>query len=555
MVTLRTGNGASVTMKTPSCDRIARSQVRNSPSSVTMSVTIVCEPPYDDPRPQLPDESRGATILTPPMNANSPETRLVASIVLAAGKGTRMRSDLPKCLHPVAGVPMVELVVEALREGVGGRTVVVVGHRGELLVKTLRRDGEDAAEIAWQREQKGTGHAVSQAKDALAGFCGDVVVAAGDTPLITERVLRDLLAKHREEGADLTVATAVLEDPTGYGRIVRDLDGTLQGIVEHKDAEPAVREIREVNAGLYVFRSEALWPALEGLSADNAQGEYYLTDTVLTIREAGGRVVPLAGDDPDILLGVNDRTQLAAATAILRRRTEDAASDAGAILVDPQTTYVSPLARLGAGSRIEPGTHILGRTTIGEGTVVGPNTVVKNSTVGKDGAILMSHVDRAEIGDRVKVGPYANLRPKTVLKDGVRVGDFVEIKNATLHEDAKANHLAYIGDAEVGARSNLGAGTITCNYDGVDKHRTTIGADVFVGSNSTLVAPLNLGDGAMVAAGSVITRDVEPGAGAFGRARQENKEGWVQRWRSRLSELRALRESKGDSANDSRGSS
>ncbi len=468
------------------------------------------------------------------MSETVPEARPVASVVLAAGKGTRMRSDLPKCLHPVAGVPMVELVVEALREGVGGRVLVVVGHRGELLARAL---GE-GAETVWQREQLGTGHAVGMAREALAGFEGDVVVAAGDTPLITPATLRGLLAKHRASGAALTVATAMLDDPTGYGRIVRDLQGGLAAIVEERDATPDQREIREVNAGLYVFRSEALWPALDGLSNANAQGEYYLTDAVGAIRRAGGRVVPLAGDDPDVLLGVNDRAQLAAAGAILRRRVEDAAFAAGAILTDPATTYVSPLARLGAGSRIEPGSHVLGRTEIGEGTVVGPNTVVKSSVVGRDGAILMSHVDRATIGDRVKVGPFANLRPKTVLKDDVRVGDFVEIKNATLHEEAKANHLAYIGDAEIGPRSNVGAGTITCNYDGVNKHRTVIGADVFVGSNSTLVAPVTLGDGAMVAAGSVIVRDVEPDAAAFGRARQENKEGWVRRWRQRLSQAR-----------------
>lgn len=439
-----------------------------------------------------------------------------------------MKSDLPKCLHPVAGVPMVQLVVAALKEGAGERAIVVVGHRGELLEKVLG----SGAEIVWQREQLGTGHAVAQARAALDGFDGDVIVAAGDTPLITPQVLRGLLARHRESGASLTVATALLKDPTGYGRIVRDLQGDLAAIVEHKDADAAEREIHEVNAGLYVFRAEALWPALEGLSNSNSQGEYYLTDAVTAIRERGGKVVPLAGDDPDILLGVNDRTQLAAAGAILRRRTEERAFELGATITDPSTTFVSPLAVLGYGCRIEPGSHVLGRTKIGTNTVVGPNTVIKDSQVGDEAAILMSHVDRAKIGNGVKIGPFANIRPHTVLEDGVRIGNFVEIKNSVLAADAKVNHLTYIGDTEIGARTNVGAGTITCNYDGVDKHRTTIGADVFVGSNSTLVAPLSLGNGAMVAAGSVVTKDVEPGAAAFGRSRQENKEGWVQRWRA-----------------------
>ena len=455
----------------------------------------------------------------------------VASIVLAAGKGTRMKSDLPKCLHPVAGVPMVEMVAETLKEGAGDRVILVVGHRGELLEKALGK----RFEIVWQGEQLGTGHAVVQARETLADFDGDLVVAAGDTPLITPATLEGLLAKHRETGASLTVATAILDDPHGYGRIVRDQDGDLVAIVEQKDADEGELAIREVNAGLYVFRASALWPALDGLKNENAQGEYYLTDAVKAIRSAGGKVVPLVGDDPNILLGVNDRTQLAAADAILRRAVEARAWESGATIVDPATTYVSPLATLAAGCRIEPGSHVVGRCAIGANAMIGPNSVIKNSSVGAGGTILMSHVDRAEIGDGVNIGPFANIRPHSELGDGVRIGNFVEIKNAILAPGSKVNHLSYVGDAEIGARTNVGAGTITCNYDGFDKHRTVIGADVFVGSNSTLVAPISLGDGAMVAAGSVVTENVNPGAAAFGRSRQENKEGWVHRWRAKRS--------------------
>lgn len=458
----------------------------------------------------------------------------IAGIILAAGKGTRMKSDLPKGLHRVCGVPMVELVARALSGAGVENLTIVIGHGGEVMQHTL---GEKYNYV-WQREQLGTGHAALMARDVLASHEGPVIVAAGDTPLLDSETFKALIATHRETGAQATLATAIVADPQGYGRIVRDRAGVFQKIVEQKDATPDERAIREVNAALYCFDNATLQRILPTLSNANAQGEYYLTDVLERIVAEGGKVEAKVFEDAGILVGVNDRWQLALADRDLRERILKRHALAGVTLRDIASIYIEPDVEIGPDCVIEPNTILAGKTKLGTAVTVGPNSKVVDSTIGDGTAIVMSLVDRAVVGAGVWVGPYAHLRPNAVLEDSVRIGNFVEVKNATLKEGAKANHLSYLGDGEVGAGSNIGAGTIFCNYNGFQKSRTVIGQDVFVGSNSTIVAPVHIGDRAMLAAGSVITFDVPEDAAAFGRARQETKPDWAANWRSKMAARR-----------------
>ncbi len=449
-----------------------------------------------------------------------------AAIVLAAGKGTRMKSDLPKVLHRVCGLPMVEHVVRALRGAGVDRIVVVVGHGGEEVRKALG----DSVEYAWQREQLGTGHAVRCAAEGLKDHDGPIIVASGDTPLVDADAMATLLRAHA--GGALTVATARLDDPAGYGRIVRDAAGKPTRIVEQKDASPEQRAIQEVNAGLYAFEGKVLSRLLPALRNHNSQREYYLTDLV-HMASSEGLAVGAHLADAALLQGVNDRWQLAEAEAILRRTILRKHALNGVTLRDPATTYVEADVQIGPDATLEPGCHLKGLTTVGAGARIGPNTVLDNAQIGANAKVQLSVVDNSVVGEGTKVGPYAHLRGGSAVGPQGRIGNFVELKNAQLGEKVAAAHLTYLGDASVGARTNVGAGTITCNYDGFAKNRTTIGADVFVGSHSTLVAPLSLGDGSMVSAGSVITNDLGPGDAGFGRARQETKEGWATRFRER----------------------
>lgn len=453
----------------------------------------------------------------------------VAGIILAAGKGTRMKSDLPKGLHPVLGLPMVELVGRAMREAGVERPVVVIGHGGEKMQEALG----GCYIYAWQREQKGTGHAAMMAADALKGYSGPVIVAAGDTPLLSAEILRDLLIRHEETRAKCTLATSYIDDPTGYGRIVRDETGRVCGIVEHKDATTEQHAIKEVNAALYCFDAQTLLDILPTLGNSNAQGEYYLTDAVSAIYHQGGDVVALLVNDHEILMGVNDRWQLAQAEKALRTRVNKRHAMEGVSIVDPDSTYIGLDVEIGPDTTVEPNTYLQGDTVIGAGCHLGPCTKIKSSKLGDGVNVYFSQVVDSELRDRVKVGPFSNIRPGTVLGEKVKIGNFVEVKKSTLGEGTSVSHLTYIGDAAVGSGTNIGAGTITCNYDGFSKHRTTIGNDVFVGSNSTLVAPVTIEDGSMVAAGSVVTHNVPTNALALGRARQEVKEGWVLPWRKR----------------------
>lgn len=455
----------------------------------------------------------------------------VAGLILAAGKGTRMKSALPKCLHEVCGVPMADLVGRAMIEAGVEDPVMVIGHGGEKLEEELGA----RYRYAWQREQLGTGHAVLAARDLVECHKGPIVVAAGDTPLLSAEIIAELIAAHIAKKAVCTVATVEVAHPLGYGRIVRH-GATVKSIVEEKEATDEERKITEINAALYVFDNQELFRILPMLRNTNAQGEYYLTDVLAKLVEEGKTVEALKFRDETPFRGVNDRWQLAQAEKALREQILKKLAMTGVSFVDPDSTYIGLDVEIGPDTVIEPQTYISGKTRIGSDCHIGPSTRIKSCQIGEGCYVYFSQLAEAVLHPGVKVGPFAHMRPGTILHSGVKIGNFVEVKNATIGEGSQANHLSYIGDATVGVKTNIGAGSITCNYDGFRKHQTTIGDGVFVGSNSTLVAPVTLSNGAIVAAGSVITSDVPEDSGAFGRARQETKEGWARYWRQKRSD-------------------
>jgi bifunctional UDP-N-acetylglucosamine pyrophosphorylase/glucosamine-1-phosphate N-acetyltransferase len=445
------------------------------------------------------------------------------SLVLAAGKGTRMNSALPKAAHRLCGRPLARYAVELAR-GLGStRVCVIVGHDAETVREALGGD----CEYVVQEPQLGTGHAVRQAEAVLRGCTGDVLVLQGDTPLLTRQTLETLLQRHRSSAAVATLLTAVLEDPANYGRIVRRPDGTVDRIVERKDAPPEILAVREVNAGVYCFRGPELLEAVFRIGCANQQGEYYLTDAIGLFVEEGRRVEACVADDPHVMLGINDRAELAAAAAIMRGRINRELLLSGVALIDPATTYVDVGVSVGRDTVLHPMTFLEGATVIGEGCEIGPSARLVNSTLGDRVRVESSLVLDSRIGDGSRIGPFAYVRPGCVIGREVKIGDFVELKNAEVEDRASMAHLSYIGDAHVGEGANIGAGTITCNYDGVKKHRTTIGRGAFVGSHATLIAPVTVGDGAYVAAASPVTEDVPPDALAIARSRQSVKEGWA----------------------------
>jgi bifunctional UDP-N-acetylglucosamine pyrophosphorylase/glucosamine-1-phosphate N-acetyltransferase len=455
-------------------------------------------------------------------------THKVTGLILAAGKGTRMKSDLPKCLHKVCGVPMAKLAADSLIAAGADEVIIVVGHGGEALVSALGT----SYKYAWQREQHGTGHAVQCALAELGEIEGTVMIVCGDTPLISTEYFREFLSGHIISERVCSMAVAELPDATGYGRVV--VEGKdAKRIIEQKDASVDEKQICHANAGMYCVEGGALTEALKTLKNDNSQGEYYLTDIVGYFDGSSRAVNAFISNDPAIMMGVNDRKQLAEANAILRKLINERHMMSGVTLVDPSNTYIGPYVEIGADTIIEPGTHLVGATKIGKNSVIGPNTRLTDVTIGDNTIMFFSHADSAVIGSNVKIGPFANIRPNSRLGDGVRIGNFVEVNRSNLKAGVKAAHLTYIGDAEIGDETNIGAGTITCNFDGFEKHQTVIGSDAFVGSNSTLVAPLKIGDRAIITAGSVITEDVPANDGAFGRARQENKPGWAAKWREK----------------------
>lgn len=455
-------------------------------------------------------------------------TENVAAIILAAGKSTRMRSKLPKPLHPLCGLPLTGHVMRACRGAGVQRLVLVIGHEAEAVRARL---GEEL-EYAYQETPLGTGHAVLSAHSLFQGRTGTILVLAGDVPLLPEATIRRLLEHHVRSNAAATMLTACLDDPTGYGRVIRDETGGVTGIVEHRDATPDQREIKEWNPSIYAFKSSALWSALSRIQPTNDQKELYLTDVIGILHSDGGRIEAVPADSADDVLGVNNRVELAAAAAILRRRVLTEHMLAGVSITDPNNTYIDVGVVIGMDTTVEPGCSLYAGTTIGEDCVIGPMARISRSTIGNRCKIWASQVVESRIESDVSVGPFANLRPGTQLADRVKIGDFVETKNAWFGPAAQASHLSYIGDAEVGAGTNIGAGTITCNYDGYRKHRTVIGRNAFVGSHSTLVAPVVIGDGAFIAAGSAVTVSVPADAMAIARSRTTLKEGWAAAYRA-----------------------
>ena len=455
----------------------------------------------------------------------------VSAVILAAGLGTRMKSRRAKVLHEAGGLPLVEHVVRVVRQILPPEKIfVVVGCQAEQVRAALQ---PYAVRFVHQPEQKGTAHALLCARHDLEPLGGLLAVLYGDCPLLSAATLRRLIEAQRQSRAAATVITTFVEDPSGYGRIVRDSAGRLEAIIEEKAASPEHLALREINSGIYCFASELLWPRLAAVRPDNPAAEYYLTDVVALLRRDGHAIETLRVDDPAEVLGVNTRVELAEADRILRRRKARELMLEGVTILLPETVRLDCDVRVAPDTVIEPFVALLGRSTIGRDCRIGAGSILRDVEIGDRVEVRPYTVaEQARLENDTRVGPFARLRPGAHLASGAHVGNFVEMKNARLGPRSKANHLAYLGDAEIGADSNIGAGTITCNYDGERKHRTRIGDRVFVGSNATLVAPLELADDCYVGAGSVITDPVPSEALALGRARQVIKEGWVRKRRA-----------------------
>ena len=447
------------------------------------------------------------------------------AIILAAGKGTRMKSlldDKSKVSYPILGVPLVKHVLNALRPLNIEKKVAIVGFGGPATEEIVR----DEAETVYQHEQKGTGHAIIQAAPLLAGEQGRTLIVCGDTPLLKTTTLQKLIEQHDQENNKLTVLSAIVPNPRGYGRIIRGSDGSVSEIVEQADVNEKQNAINEVNAGVYVFDNKLLFEYLDKLSPTNAQGEYYLTDLIKMFKNAGLKIgASIAGDYRE-MLGINDRRQLEEAAAIMRREINERHMLAGVTIEDSSSTYIGPDVVIQPDTVIRPGTHIYGKTTIGRQNVIGPSTFLDNVVIGDENHIIFSHVADSSIGSANEVGPYARIRGHSVIGNHTRVGNFVEFKACILHDEAKAAHLSYLGDVDIGEKTNIGCGTIVANYDGYNKTKTVIGKDVFVGSGSTLISPIVVEDNAFIAAGSTINRSVPKDDMAIARARQENKPGY-----------------------------
>ena len=448
---------------------------------------------------------------------------MLAVAVLAAGKGTRMKSALPKVLQPLAGATLVERVLASARTLAPERRLLIVGHQAERVEQQLAPLG--GLEFVLQQPQNGTGHAVQQLIPSLQGFEGELLVLNGDVPLLRSETVEALVQQHRASGADVTLLTARLADPTGYGRVFADPDGQVSSIIEHRDCTDVQRSNNLTNAGIYCFNWTALANVLPKLSTDNDQGELYLTDTVAMLPKA----MHLEVTDADEVNGINNRRQLAQCEALLQQRLRHHWMDEGVTFIDPDSCTLSEDCRFGRDVVIEPQTHFRGHCVIGDNCRIGPGSLVENASMGANVSVVHSVIREATVGNDVAIGPFAHLRPAADVGDGCRIGNFVEVKKSQIGAGSKVNHLSYIGDASLGENVNVGAGTITANYDGVRKHRTVIGDGSKTGANSVLVAPLSLGKQVTVAAGSTITKDVSDGALAIGRSRQMNREGWSRR--------------------------
>ena len=446
-------------------------------------------------------------------------------VILAAGQGTRMKSKLYKVLHPVCGKPMVRHVLDQMKAIGANKIVTVVGHGAEKVKAEL----SDESEFVLQAEQLGTAHAVMQTSELLKDKEGTTLVVCGDTPLLRAETINALIDYHVKENASVTVLTANADNPTGYGRIIRSENGFVEKIVEQKDASEEEQLVTEINAGTYCFDNQSLFQALEKVSNNNAQGEYYLPDVLEILKNEGKTVTAYQTVDFSETLGVNDRVALAEAEKILRIRINEKHMRNGVTIIDPEQTYIGTEVEIGRDTIIYPGTMIQGNTVIGLNSIIGPNSEIVNCKVGNETTIRQSVAHDSEIGSLVQIGPFSHIRPQSSISDEVRIGNFVEIKKTKFGKGSKASHLSYIGDAEVGNNVNIGCGSITVNYDGTNKFKTTIKDGVFVGCNSNLVAPVTIGEGAYIAAGSTITEDVQDEALSIARARQVNKENYVQK--------------------------
>ena len=448
-------------------------------------------------------------------------------VILAAGQGTRMKSALPKVLHPVAGQPMIRQVVQTAETLAPASIAVIVGHQADAVRAFL--GGGRGVQFALQAPQLGTAHALQQAEPLLAGRTGTLVLLSGDVPLLRAATLRRLLDAHREAKAAATVVTATVERPYGYGRIIR-VGGRIARIVEERDASPAQRQVREINSGIYAFDLLPLFDHLRSIATKNAQGEYYLTDLVALYRRRKLPVETIMVDDPAEIRGVNTRSELAELSAIMRQNKNEELMAAGVTIVDPATTYIDPNVEVGPDTVIHPGVVIQGQSRVGSACEIHAYVRLTDSELADKVTINNFCVlVGARVAEGAAIGPFAHLRPASDVGPGAKVGNFVELKKTTLGQGAKVNHLSYLGDAKVGAQVNVGAGTITCNYVGQKKHETVIGDGAFIGSDTQLIAPVRIGKGAYVVAGSSITEDVPDGALGIGRGRQTNVEGWVER--------------------------
>lgn len=450
----------------------------------------------------------------------------LVSVILAAGKGTRMKSKLPKVLHKAGGKTMVQHVIDAAKEAGSKRTIVITGFGSDQVREAI---GDQGVEFVEQKEQLGTGHAVLQTEDLLKNETGTVMVLCGDTPLLTGDLLKHFYEEHVKAEAKATVLTAIMPDATGYGRIIRKADGSVEKIVEHKDATEEERKVKEVNSGIYCFAAKDLFEALHHVTNDNAQGEYYLPDVLEILQKKGEKIWAVAADDYESTLGINSRLQLAGAEKILRRRKNEELMNEGVTIMDPDSTYIDADVKVGRDTVIYPQTWLEAGTEIGEECEIGPSVRFQNVKVGNNVTGQFIYAHDCVVDDGVILGQFVHIRPNTHLKAKVKIGNFVEVKNSTIGEGSKLPHLSYIGDTDMGARVNMGCGSLTVNYDGKKKYRTTIGDDAFVGCNTNLIAPVTVEDRGYIAAGSTITDTVKTGTLAIARARQKNIEGWIDR--------------------------
>ena len=447
---------------------------------------------------------------------------MFTSVILAAGMGTRMKSKMPKVLHKVCGKPLSKWVIDASEAAGADKVCAVVGHKAETVKEVLG----DVCEFALQAEQKGTGHAVMQAIDVIKNSKGEVVILNGDTPLITAETINKAIEYHKNNGNQATVITAILDDATGYGRIVRDNDGSVLKIVEQKDASKEEKKINEVNSGMYVFDAQSLVYALDKITPNNAQGEYYLTDTLEILLSAGKKIGGYAISDNDEIRGINDRVQLNEAEKIMQKRINEYHMRNGVTMRNPESVYIEDGVEIGNDTEICQNVTIKSGTKIGSDCVIGSGSMLDRAVIHDGVDVLSSVILESEVDEVTHVGPFAYIRPNCHVGKEVKVGDFVELKNSNIDDGTKISHLTYIGDSDVGKRVNFGCGTVTCNYDGKKKYRTTIGDDCFVGCNTNFVSPINVGDGVYIAAGSTITEDIPENSLSIARARQVNKEGW-----------------------------